>query len=174
MMRNWQRRRSAFNHDWLAREYIGRVASFLQILDGEGSDPDVEAEFLRDILPQWEKWQKEAMRLPVDFMKEMSPKSLFEQEPLCRCDEDTMGWLPELIDQLWWARYPVGDWIEKAQDAAQAVNVAYWEIVRALDRMPDRSPEALKSLRSEFAEFHKLCQALSKAISAFPHEVLVI
>ena len=174
MIPSWQKRRSAFNHDWLARKYIGRIASFLNILAGEVSDPDLEAQFIQDMLPQWEQRRNEAYRLPTDFLEDMSPQQLFQQEPLCQCDVETMAWLPDLINQLWQARYTVDDYMEQVRSAVAEADTSYRDIQQALSNLPDKTTKTLQNLRPKFEAFHKHCKALNAAISALPHEIRVI
>src|SRR5207248_1082717 len=94
----WQRRRSAFNHDWLKNQYLTALASWINLLDSRGGyrDAAFESVFVPEILPQWELSREEALSLARTFDWEMSARQLFQYPPLLRSDSDTKQWLGDL------------------------------------------------------------------------------
>ncbi len=171
----WQKRRNAFNHDWLKPKLIPALANFLNILDDNLEDVESERSFASSVLPQWESHREEAFALPRDFESEMSPQCLFDLPPLSRCDEHTKQWLRSLMHSLWLTRYPVRQWVADVVACAEEVDATYNQLQEALHECADiQSASALKPFRKQFAEFRKRCQELGEAIAKFPREVRVI
>jgi len=172
MTPSWQTRRSAFNHDWLKNKYLNRLTGFLERI--KTPDPDIArlARFIEEDFPEWEVQRDEVLNLIASFEEEMSPRSLFEQEPLSRCDEDTKLWLGELVHALWMVRYPVKEWVSSARNATHMANSKYDHLAKEIKVQKESLQGNLKSLLTPFLEFKGACDKLGKAISSFPHEVL--
>jgi len=175
MTPNWQQRRSTFNHDWLRNRFLTAVASFVNILDDLVEDPETEKRFVRDILPQWADRARESEELVADFNLEMSPRSLFRQPPLCRCEPATMRWLPDLVHLLWRRRVDVDRLCSDARESVARAKAAYGELCDGLSECADcSSTEALRPYRDQFAAFRSKCEDVSRAISRFPSRIQVI
>jgi hypothetical protein len=171
----WQRRRSAFNHDWLKNRYMPALAKYLNLLDGRLEDPAFERSFVSNILPEWVEHCDEAFALARDFEGEISPRRLFDSLPLSRCDEATKEWMGKLIHGLWLKRNPVKQWIIQAVEATERAESAYQTLRACLENCADaRLADATRSHRLVFAAFRARCQDLANAISIFPSEVKVI
>ena len=171
----WQKRRSEFNHNWLQNQYMPALYKSLNLLDDKIEDPEFEKKFVSSILPAWEERRKEAINLPVDFEEQMSPKSLFSKPPLARCHKKTMEWIPDLTHYLWLVQYPVREWVERASRCAKEADTAYQELQNDLKNCSNtKSAEALRPFRNRISEFISRLNNLSKAISQFPNEVLVV
>jgi hypothetical protein len=174
MTPEWQKRRTAFNHDWFKSQFIPPLARFINLLDGHIEDIEFGRSFVRCILPQWEAHSQEAFALPADFECQMSPQCLFDHPPLSRCEAGLKGRLKRLVHLLWLARYPVRQWVTDATACAEEVDATYHRLQKTLqscENLGDAS--ALKPFREQFAEFRKQCLALAKAIEKFPGEVYV-
>jgi hypothetical protein len=175
MRSSWQRRRTEFNHDWLKNQFIPALAKCLNLLDNRIEDRAFEQSFVLLALPEWDLHRGEAPTLAQDFEREMSPRRLFDQLPLSRCDEDTRQWLGNLVHALWITRYPVRQWVSEAFEAAKRADASYDALQAALAGCADiRSVEALRSFRKHFSDFRERCQELGHAISKFPNEVKMV
>jgi hypothetical protein len=175
MTPDWQRRRSAFNHDWLKNRFLTAIASFVNILDDLVEDEETERRFVIGILPQWVGRSREAEMLVADFDSAMSPWALFRHPPLCRCGPATMGWLPDLVHLLWRRRVHVDGLCLDARESIVAANAAYERLRNGLAECADcSSAEALRSYRDRFAAFRSKCEEVSRAISRFPSRILVV
>jgi hypothetical protein len=174
MTRLWHKRRSEFNHDWLKNRYMPALAKFLNLLDDKVEDEDFERAFVSSIFPEWEAHQEEVMCILRDFESEMSPKTLFCQPPLSKCDEQTKQWLGDLVHSLWLAKYPIKQWIEKAIMAANRVDMTYHHTVKTLESCTDtQSAQTLRRFYSMFDGYRRDCQELAIAIEKFPSEVKI-
>jgi hypothetical protein len=174
MISAWQRRRAAFNHDWLKNQYMPALAKCVNLLDDRIEDPQFEQTFVLDVLPQWETRHKEAKQLPHDFEQDMSPRWFVERMDFGSTDCDET-WLADLMHHLWLARYPVGKWIKQAEVQVQKTDRTYRELQESLAECDDiRSAEALRPFREEFAAFRNQCQELATAIEQFPSEIKVV
>jgi len=175
MVREWQRRRSEFNHDWLKNRFRTSLDSWVNSLEQQAEDPEREAAFLSEVLPAWETRVGEALRLAEDFEREMSPRVLFSELPLSRCGEEIRRWLPDLVHALWLERHQVRTLVEDVLTAARAADSAYISLTQALENDgKTRSTKELGAYRSQFVEFRNLCKDLCKAIERFPNRILAI
>lgn len=174
-MPRWQKRRSAFNHDWLKNRYMPALAKYLNLLDDRVEDREFERSFVSNILPEWQENLDEARALVLDFEQEMSPRRLFESPPLSRSDEDTRRWVGELVHALWLRRCPVKQWVSEAVEATERADAAYRNLRDLLRASADtRSAQAMIPYRAQFAEFRARCQGVANAVSKFPSEVKVV
>ena len=174
-MRDWQKRRSEFNHDHLKNEYIPDLGAWLNLLNGKIKNPAMEESFVDSGLPVWVSFYQEASALSADFEIEMSPRTLFNDTPLSNCDEDTKAWLGTLIHQLWLERYSVRKLIVDVSRSAQITNDTYIELQDALKNCKDtKKAEALKPYKDLFSELLKNCRFLAEAIENFPSEVKAV
>jgi 3-deoxy-D-arabino-heptulosonate 7-phosphate (DAHP) synthase class II len=170
-MYQWNRRRADFNHDWLQNFYLVRLSRLLQLLDGATEDPEIERTFVTDILATWETERVEASGIIASFEELMSPSLLFEEEPLCRCDDETKRWLSTLTHSLWLSRFKIRAIVEKAAAAYTSANDAYENLQRSLVSCSNSiSASALRHFRREFGEFRDRCDALSEILSLFPRD----
>lgn len=174
-MPRWQKRRSAFNHDWLKNRYMPALAKYLNLLDARLEDQEFEDSFISNILPEWEQHRDEALALALDFEREMSPQRLFESLPLSRCDEGTKQWVGELVHSLWLIRHPVRQWTSEAVVATENVDAAYLELRDLLQGCAETySAETMRPYRAQFTQMRARCQSLANAVSKFPSEVKVV
>lgn len=170
----WQKRRSAFNHDWLKNQHMNRLDGFIERLKTEGADVSRIRRFITQDFPEWEVKRETVRELIASFEREMSPRTLFERDPLNRCDAETQRWLGDLVHALWMARYPVKGWICEAEKALKSVDCQYAALKKAIDSLNPIDSEQLAPLLPSFVAFKGACEKLSQAIGQFPHEVLVV
>jgi hypothetical protein len=171
----WQRRRSAFNHDWLKNQYLTALGSWLNLLDSKITDPVLEMTFVKEIFPQWESISQEALSLAYSFEQEMSPRCLFDRLPLLRCDKQTKCWLGDTMHNLWIARYKVQELVHKALLEVEKADTVYAQLQRVLQDCEDiQSVPTLRVFREQFAEFRACCQGLAKVVEGFPNGIKVI
>jgi hypothetical protein len=173
---SWQKRRSEFNHDWMKNRYLQALRSWLRLLsNNKVSDKITERTFIADTFPQWKIHYDEAIALANDFETEMSPKILFKEPPLTRCDDDTKYWLGELVHALWVDKYSVKALTSNTIELIAKTNQAYNILQTALQTCADtKNIEALRCFKPLFDEFCKYCESLSGAIEKFPSEIRVV
>lgn len=174
MISSWQNCRSDFNHDWLNNRYMNRLDGCIERLRIKSADTSRIIRFFTQQFPEWEEKRETAQELILSFESKMSPKVLFEQAQLNRCDKETKKWLRELIHSLWMAKYPVKSWVCEAEQALMCANQQYANLKGALATLNQTNPEELASLLPDFVEYREACRRLSHSISKFPHEVLVV
>jgi hypothetical protein len=167
----WQKRRSAFSHDWLKNRYLQALGRWMNLLDDQIEDPSFEASFPDLILPEWEQEGRKAIELARAFESEMSPRRLLEISPLSNCAPFTRHWLGDMAHALWMNRYPVREWIDDAVCCADSADAGYLELRECLKFTV--SIEDMRSFRPLFAEFRSHCHALAKAIEKFPSRIKV-
>jgi hypothetical protein len=172
---DWQSRRREFNHDWLKNRFTVALNSWLRLLDGAIEDSILEQSFVPEVLPQWEARHDQLNELVRDFEMEMSPRRLFREPPLSRCDEQTKLWLGDLIHRLWLSRVAVRELASAAHRCVSAADAAYGDISQAVKAHSAGGLLAnMRSQRQLFARFRDACQELGTALSEFPHEIEVV
>lgn len=165
MQNEWQIRRSAFNHDWLKNEFLNALKAFITLLDYRAPDSGEIQTFLHEALPAWPQKAAEAKWLIDSFEAEMSPKRFFDVPPLCNCDEETKSWLPEIVHDLWLARYPVGELIHTGHDALAGVSEKY-QALRPDALRAEKTPfDRLRGMKPAFLALRDACDALSVVLS---------
>jgi hypothetical protein len=166
---SWNKRRAEFNHDWLQNFFLLRLSRFLQLIDDLTDDPELERSFVSATLPTWESERDKASITITTFEQEMTPKRLFQNEPLSRCDQQTKAWLPDLIHSLWLRRQRIRDLVEEATVRYHDADNAYTSLQKSLTECADIcSARALRNHRQPFSEFWDRCNALSEALSRLP------
>ena len=130
--------------------------------------------FIRQDFPEWEKKREVVNGLITSFECEMSPRILFEREPLKQCDVETKKWLGDMVHTLWMVRSPVKEWMDEAEQALICADRQYFAIKKALPSLDQADLDQLSSLLKSFITLRKNCEKLSQAISRFPSKVLVV
>jgi hypothetical protein len=165
MQTDWQQRRSAFNHDWLKNDFLNSLNAFITLLDYRAPDQGEILKFLKEKLPVWPEKAAEAKWLIESFEVEMSPKQFFGVPPLCNCDEETKGWLPGLVHDLWLARYPVTELLHSGQRALAGVIEKYQALRLEALRAEAIPFDSLRGMKNAFVAFKDACDALSVVLS---------
>ncbi|MCC5846786.1 MAG: hypothetical protein JJU29_01735 [Verrucomicrobia bacterium] len=171
MKNEWQTDRGQLNHNWLqngvlvALNHAERIAS-------DGVRSSVVRQTLAEDIQRWDERRIELPAFLDRFENEMSPKVFFERAPLCRCSAETKQWLIPLTHELWLGREKVQEKMAAAKQAYETAEQKY-EVVHAdLESMPETpTMEDLQPFERVLREFTTACESLSKAISAFPHEI---
>jgi len=171
---DWQRRRTAFNHDWLKNVYVPALEKWLNLLDDEIEDKVFEQAFVAGVLPAWGRHQEEAQALVGDFENALSPRRLFDLPPLARCGAGTKSWLGDVMHGLWHHRSHVRDLLRAAEEASDKVESSYRYLQQELEgSATTKSAEALRPLKPQFESLVDGCSDLAQAISKFPAETKV-
>ena len=167
-MKSWEDRRTEFNHDWLKNRFMPSLSKALNLLDDVIEDPAFENSFITQVLPQWENKSKSARELIQCFAFEMSPKSVLDQYPLSRLDDESKELLSEILHNLWLRRYQVNLAIKQAELAVSEADATYFELQTSLQNTARlNSAQDWRFARNELAEFRKKCQKLANALSSF-------
>ena len=175
MIVSWQKRRSELNHDWLKNRYLLALGAWMNLLNGNLEDYELEISFVDSVLPEWETHCEQAIQLARDFEEEMSPRRLFDGPLLVGCSPGTKEWLGPLVHALWLQRCPVDRWVTEAIVCAKDCDMAYHRLEKKLRECSDaKSVRALRGLQDLFGEFRRCCQGLTVAISQFPSQVSVV
>lgn len=155
----WQAERNDLNHDWMQNKLLLHLGGWLSSWGKKSaSGPYLEIHgFCR---PQFGRVRALIEQLPVS----MSPRTLFDEEPLSRCDSDTKIWLGDLIHGLWLAKNNIPQLKETALSALDSAEDTLSQIEEfGLDKVDRKSVQA----------FWDACSLLSSTISKFPHKVLI-
>lgn len=174
MAGNWQTDRGQLNHNWLQNGVLVALNHAVRLAAGGVRSSMLRQALTEDVM----RWSERRSELPgfLDrFESEMSPKTFFDRLPLSRCSDDTKGWLIPLPHDLWLKREKVPEKIDTAKGAYEAAERIYASVLADLERIPDTPTiEDLWPFERLLREFTDACEALSRAISAFPHEIRVV
>ena len=100
----WDKCRATLSHDLLKNELGPAISKLLKILTGKVHDPDFIPFFGDYVSGQLSSIEREVNWLIENAIDSLSPKKLFECQPLINLDEDTKEWLPQIIHNLWVSR----------------------------------------------------------------------
>ena len=171
---NWQKRRSALNHDWLKNQFMPAFAKFINVIDGRVIDPGFLPLFLASLCADWESHRRELAALIQSFEDAMSPKNFFDQPPLKVCTGFT-NWLPQLTHELWATRQSARESTAGAREHLESADQAYSEVRLYLERTgPTVTISDLIPGRPHFVEFRFRCQVLGNSLSKFPSEITAV
>ncbi len=177
-MLSWQKQRSSINHDWLKNQYIPALAKFINLLEGRVEDKIFEDKFTSSILPEWTIKYSELIVLPIDFEKDMSPKTIIKRVFLIFNSDDLKTqyeWVEELIHRLWKYRYNVQKLIDNTAHEISLTNKLYQDIQYLINSSGKILPiDVLRLNKILVYSFKQRCINLSKTIERFPSEVKVI
>jgi len=175
MVNSWQQRRSEFNHEWLKPKYLNAVQSFIERLRATDLDSFGRLqEFIEMDFPAWRKHSADAWWLIQHFEDEMSPKILFNYQPLVNCDNEIKVWLAPLEHELWLTRCKVRARVKNAEELVRKVDDDFADLTANLPAFGPNYVAELKALLSQWQLFGEDCFALSKCLSEFPHRIEVL
>ncbi len=171
MTPNWQTDRGRINHNWLQNGVLVALHHALNVAGGLVRPRNMNQTLTEDVL----RWQERRQEVPVlidRFEREMSPKVFFDRVPLCRCSNETKGWLMPLTHDLWLRRERVQEKIGAAKSAYEIAERTYETVHANLGNLPE-SPTTVDLAPFErlLREFATACEDLSRSISALPHEI---
>jgi len=171
---SWQTDRGQINHNWLQNGVLVGLHHALNIATGMVRSQNARGALSEDV-KRWQERQNELPGLLDRFENEMSPKVLFDRFPLCRCSAETKGWLIPLTHELWLRREKVQEKVGVAKEAYAAAERTYEKVQSDLQKMPlTPTIEDLWPFERMLREFTTACEDLSRAISAFPHEIRIV
>lgn len=174
MASNWQSQRGQINHNWLQNGVLVALKKAPGLISGKVRTRNLRRS-LSDAIRSWEERRREIPGLLGRFEQEMSPRVFFDRVPLCRCKPETKKWLIPLVHSLWLQREDVEAKLRAAEDAYEAAERQYGTVREALEKLPETPDFAeLKPFESILRDFTSACETLSRAISAFPHEIKVV
>jgi len=104
------------------------------------------------------------------FPDEMSPRALFEEAPLCHCDDLVRVWLPQAIHSVWMEKFQIAKLLSDTEIAIRDTRQAHEDFFDELGVPPGqlRFPAVLRPL----VTFQQQFSILSAAISRFPDRIL--
>jgi hypothetical protein len=170
-MREWQRRRGRLNHDWLKNQFSPALGKWLNVIAGEVEDEGFGEHLRRSVLAEWPEKRPEIATLLDDFLYEMSPRTLFREQPLSGCDDETKKWLGELVHQRWAEASETQALLKEAVFCLEEADLAYRSLVSGGLLAISHPEKAELELLPAAARFRKTCDALGRALSKFPSEV---
>jgi hypothetical protein len=101
-MRRWEVQRSRLSHDLLANRLMQGLAAQQRLVMGELAavfpPPPADVSGLQKL---WDVIRAEARELTATFIDAMSPRSLFDEPPLCHCSPETKMWLMVVAHERW-------------------------------------------------------------------------
>ena len=174
MNQSWQKRRAGLNHDWLKNKLLQEMGKWINILNEQVEDEQFERDFARSLTHQWAEHRREAADLANTFQTEMSPRRFLDHYPFPNLPTEEQCWLGELIHELWLSRYPVQDWTSTVVACTRDADEAFLRITDLFRQNPNATARELKRNLDAFEQIKARCEALAKAIEAFPSKVLVV
>ena len=99
----------------------------------------------------------------------LSPRSLFEKEPLIHCLPDHKAWLEPLIHGLWLFRYGVREKVAEARGLLSDADRSHGQLGAKFKK---RGTPA--SITAALEAFTDIVKRLSRLLSSFPDKVFTV
>lgn len=168
-MCEWQRLRTRLNHDWLKNEYLKNLDGLIvQLRASQTMDSNLCGE-LRAYLMGWSRNHGEIETLLNSAENRLSPRILFEEDPLIRCSSEHRTWLAPLIHGLWLVRYGIRERIEETRGILSEAERSHVRLQSEFSGTQDMV-QILEALET-FADW---VGNLSRLISKFPDKVVTV
>lgn len=171
---DWQRHRNALNHDWLKNEFTRHLRAFIARAEAREPDRTRLAEFVSQDWPKWGANRERLATLLASAESELSPRQLFDQPPLCRCQAETKVWLSEVVHVLWLTRTSIRHLIGAAQTALADADCRYQQLDPMLRSGEVLDSDRLREVSGLFRTFEADVERLSSVMSRLPHKVQVV
>ena len=168
-MCEWQRLRSSLNHDWLKNEYLKNLDGLIvQIQASRSLNARMESD-LRAYLSEWKGKHAEMDNLLNSAENILSPRSLFEREPLIHCSQEIKAWIAPLIHGLWLMRHRVREKVNATRRLLSKADQSHGLLEAKFEMCgtPDVITETLET-------FTDTVKRLSRLLSSFPDEVVTL
>lgn len=124
---------------------------------------------MRAYLTCWTKRHREIEELLSTAEDRLSPRTLFEKEPLLHCSPEHKSWLPSLIHGLWLSRYNVREKVGEAQTILSEVDQSHDRLESEFQRK-----ENVDGVIAALEVFTDSVKKLSRLISGFPDKVATV
>ena len=167
----WQRRRTAFNHDWLKNEYLPALQHWQRLLNAEVKSIEFERTFLHAGLPAWESMRLEADEIVASVASEMSPGDYLRT--MCPAMQGVeYDWVFSMVHEAWLRSSRVEQLASTAATRVREAGLAYQALKSALAACPRMdSIESTRSAAAHFRDFLKRAQAVASAVEQLPSRI---
>lgn len=165
----WQSKRSKLNHDWLKNEYLKNLDGLIVQMGSSRSLDATKERQMRAYLSSWKSKHSEVEDLLDSAEDKLSPRSLFESEPLIHCSPENKAWLAPLIHGLWLLRHGVREKVVEARLLLLEADQSHEHLEGAVMR---REPSG--SITEPLETFTDTVKRLSRLLSSFPDKVVTV
>jgi hypothetical protein len=153
ILEEWNHRRTALAHDLLKNQISPSISKLSKVISGDVYDPLFIEEFFQTFISQVNIVDAEIEWLVSSAQDALSPRQLFNLEPLMNLDMETKAWLPDVIHDLWRANICLSDELERATYLCLRVKEATEKFSLAYSNELDINLTiAANQLRTEFNE----------------------
>lgn len=168
-MCEWLRLRSSLNHDWLKNDYLKNLDSLIvRLQTTKAVDAELGKE-MRAYLCAWESRHSEMEKLLSTAEDRLSPRSLFDKEPLIHCLPEHRRWLEPLIHNLWLFHYGVSEKVAEARGLFSEADQSHGHLVAEFKHGGTQT-----SITTALEAFTDLVKQLSRLLSSFPDKVVTV
>jgi hypothetical protein len=194
----WAKERARFSHDWLQNEFMQAIGSRINKCKGSvGSVGSIDSEMLfvdidSEIIHKWrnrteydyigeptiewlEACNKKETPPPKWLLdtceKIMSPRTMFESEPLSNLDKEDKQFLSAIAHDHWLERHSVLKHIHDAQSALIAANEAVTDLDKNMRTL--RESNDLSTCSDKLTNIQSACDKLIISFSKLPKSMMV-
>lgn len=168
-MCEWQRLRSSLNHDWLKNEYLKNLDGLIVRMQTSRSIDVVLGNELSSYLSAWKRRHPEMEKLLSTAEDRLSPRTLFEKEPLLHCSPEHKAWLSPLVHGLWLSRYDIRERVGEGLEILSEVDQSHDHLEADF-----QSKGNIASVIAALEGFTDSIKKLSRLISGFPDKVTTV
>lgn len=171
MLTEWERKRSAFNHDWMKNIYLRNLMGALDRLQLAPDSPII-IDYLDSDFSAWEHNRDKVCWLSKNLSESLSPKRLFESRPLSLVSADTRAWLPDAVHHIWLAKYNVKEAVSRLNILIDTVDEQYKNIKKILDNNEGKIKREV--LKYCLETYQTACRDLSNNLSSLPKTIRTV
>ena len=169
---NWVQERDRLLHDWPKSQFILGLGHFANVVADLVEDLSFREQFFKEILPKWSEHREDALRLAESFEQQMSPRRLFEEEPLRSIPELRDPSIIGLIHDLWASRIRPRGKADRVRQTIREADRKYSQLAALGDYPDDINTRA--DITAALTAFRKACRDLNDAIAEFPATVALL
>ncbi len=166
-MCEWQQLRARLNHDWLKNEYLKNLDGLIvQMKSSRRLDATLESQ-IKAYLSAWKRKYSEMEDLLSTAEDNLSPRSLFESEPLIYCMPEHKVWLAPLVHGLWLFRSGIREKVAEARRFLSDADRSHEQLGAKFKKR-----ETAGNITAALEVFTDIVKQLSRLLSSFPDKVV--
>jgi hypothetical protein len=165
---NWRSLHRDIWHNTLQNFYLLKLRVFIKKLESGSIKSEDLMEFSDNTMTVWETRLKgELNTLLQNFETSLSPSTYFDEFPKTMKKHH---WLESLIHELWKARCPSENWLQKTREAYDEIDLNYTGILQKIKGSNPNGQESLKEIlkfKNYFQDLKRSLDNLYNTLQAF-------
>jgi hypothetical protein len=166
----WVAKRSELNHNWLSNEYLDKLQALKAYLeaalnnDKEKYSIEIERIYTDHFL-QWGQKKDEFLALINNMESALSPRRLFDNDPLKKISVSNKKWLESLVHFVWKRSKNVDTKTKYLLKHCEKIDIKYSELKTEYNKIDIRDKTLISSYIKSLECYISLCNDLHVQLS---------